>query len=99
MILHVKLDGRDSPVTVEVVNSDRVRWDLHAARQGWPTFDKVPFLGMTFLAWAALKRTGQYVGAWDDFSARDCVDVEAEDTTDNEDNEDANELGKFTVEG
>lgn len=75
-------------ITVEVRNPDRVRWDMAATRNGWPTFDKAPFLGMTYLAWAALKREGQYQGTWDEFKDSDCVDVESHDV------EDADALGK-----
>ena len=46
---------------------------------GWPTFDKAPFLGMTYLAWASLKREGKYTGTWDDFKDRDCIEVESHD--------------------
>lgn len=96
MKLIVTLEARPDPIEVEVMNADRVRWDLHAVRKGWPTFDKVPFLGMTFLAWAALKRIGQTSATWDDFSTRECIDVTADDDDLEDTNEDTNELGKFT---
>lgn len=60
-----------------VLNPDRVRWDMAATRNGWPSFDKAPFLGLTYLAWAALKRQGRYTGTWDDFKDHDCIDVQS----------------------
>lgn len=76
--LNVQLDGGES-YEVAVLNPDRVRWDMAATRNGWPTFDKAPFLGMTYLAWASLKREGKYTGTWDDFKDRDCIEVESHD--------------------
>lgn len=76
--LNVELDGGES-YEVAVLNPDRVRWDMAATRNGWPAFDKAPFLGMTYLAWAGLKREGKYTGTWDDFKDRDCIQVESHD--------------------
>lgn len=76
--LNVELAGGES-YELAVLNPDRVRWDMAATRNGWPTFDKAPFLGMTYLAWASLKREGKYTGTWDDFKDRDCIEVESHD--------------------
>lgn len=62
-----------------ILNPDRVRWDMAATRNGWPTFEKAPFLGMTYLAWAALKRENKYSGTWDEFKETDCLEVESRD--------------------
>lgn len=62
-----------------ILNPDRVRWDMAATRNGWPTFEKAPFLGMTYLAWAALKRENKYAGTWDTFKETDCLEVESRD--------------------
>ena len=72
-------------VETQVRNPDRVRWDMAAQRNGWPTFEKVPFLGTTYLAWAALKREGKYNGTWDDFKDRECLDGDSRDASPNED--------------
>ena len=77
-------------LTVTVRNPDRVRWDMAATRNGWPGLDKAPFLGMTYLAWAALKREGHYAGTWDEFKDSDCLEVESFD----EDVNDDDALGK-----
>lgn len=62
-----------------ILNPDRVRWDIAATRNGWPTFEKSPFLGMTYLAWASLKRENKYAGTWDEFKENDCLEVESRD--------------------
>lgn len=62
-----------------ILNPDRVRWDMAATRNGWPTFEKAPFLGMTYLAWASLKRENKYAGTWDEFKETDCLEVESRD--------------------
>lgn len=48
------IDGTVTPV--QILNPDRVRYDLHRHRLGWPEFKEAPFLGITFWAWAAFKR-------------------------------------------
>lgn len=78
-------DGR--VLTARVINPDTLRYEQTAHRNGWPGMtmvDGVATLGdtvrrMTFEAWAALKRTDQYAGSWDQFSQTDCVDVEIEE--------------------
>lgn len=62
-----------------ILNPDRVRWDMAATRNGWPTFEKAPFLGMTYLVWASLKRENKYAGTWDEFKENDCLEVESRD--------------------
>lgn len=63
--------GDDSQVEVQTTNSDLVRWDMTRAKQRWPSDPReAPFLWLTFLAWAALKRT-QTIPAdttWEAFS-------------------------------
>ncbi len=82
----VTLDGHDAPVEVTITNPDRVRWDMTRSKHNWPTFNDAPFLGTTFLAWAALRREGIYTGTFEDFRDRDAVDVQSyEDTTDEAD--------------
>lgn len=71
-------------LTARVINPDTLRYEQTAHRNGWPGMtmvDGVATLGdtarrMTFEAWAALKRTNQYAGSWDQFSQTDCVDLD-----------------------
>ncbi|QNQ90882.1 hypothetical protein GP475_09695 [Corynebacterium poyangense] len=67
-------DGKQE--TLNIINPDRVRFDLTRPRQGWPKFDEAPFIGLTFLAWSAAKRGG-YEGTWEQFSEVDALDIEA----------------------
>lgn len=57
--LLVNLEGRDEPIVVQTRNPDLVLWDRTRAKHAWPKFDEAPFLWMTFLAWAACRRTGE----------------------------------------
>src|SRR5262252_1036760 len=45
---------------VQTTNADLVLWDLTRPKQRpvWPTFQEAPFLWLTFLSWAAARRTG-----------------------------------------
>ena len=66
-------------LTAAVRNPDRVRWDITASKHKWPSFSDAAFLGMTFMSWAALKRTGQYSGEFEKFRDEDCLDIEMVD--------------------
>jgi hypothetical protein len=50
-------DGID-PVEFQTTNADLVLWDRTRAKHKWPTFQDAPFLWLTFLSWAAARRTG-----------------------------------------
>lgn len=45
---------------LQTTNADLVAWDLARAKQRpvWPTFQDAPFLWLTFIGWAAARRTG-----------------------------------------
>lgn len=74
----VTLKDRD-PIDVRILNPDRVRWDITAQKHKWPAFQDAPFLGTTFLAWAAMRREGLYTGSFEDFRDRDALEVESFD--------------------
>jgi hypothetical protein len=42
---------------VQCTNADLVRFDLTRSKQKWPGPTDAPFLWLTFIAWAALRRT------------------------------------------
>ena len=52
-------DGHDD-LTLQTNNADMVLWDLTRPKQRppWPASSDAPILWMTFLAWAAARRTG-----------------------------------------
>lgn len=75
-VLAVILDQPDAdPITVATDNRDMVRWDLTRGPRKWPTQTEAPMLWLTFLAWAALKRTGQTADEFDVFNDR-CLGAE-----------------------
>lgn len=45
---------------IQTTNADMILWDLTRPKQRppWPSFQDAPILWMTFLAWAAARRTG-----------------------------------------
>ena len=75
-VLTVQLaDGAEHQV--KAINPDLVRWDRTRVLKKWPKHDDAPFLWMTFVAWAAMKRLG-LVGAdcgFDEFNDELCVSV------------------------
>lgn len=58
-----------SSIEVTVGNRDFVAWDLVRAKRKWPAASEAPFLLNTFLAFAAAKRSGAYLGTFETFEA------------------------------
>jgi hypothetical protein len=50
-------DGAE-PITVQTTNRDLVLWDKTRIKHKWPKFDEAPSLWLTFISWAAARRTG-----------------------------------------
>ena len=50
-------EGHD-PLELQTANPDLVLWDRTRIKHRWPKFDEAPFLWLTFLGWAAARRTG-----------------------------------------
>src|SRR5262245_54849357 len=55
--VRVLRDGHD-PLEIQTTNADLVLWDRTRIKHKWPTFQDAPFLWLTFLSWAAARRTG-----------------------------------------
>jgi hypothetical protein len=53
----VKREGHEN-AEVQTINADLVLWDKTRFRHKWPTVSDAPFLWLTFIAWAAARRTG-----------------------------------------
>lgn len=53
----VRRDGHED-LEIQTTNADLVLWDRTRAKHKWPKFDEAPFLWLTFLSWAAARRTG-----------------------------------------
>ena len=50
-------DGHE-PIELQTDNRDLVLWDMTRARHKWPKLDEAPFVWLTFISWAAARRTG-----------------------------------------
>lgn len=59
VILETGDDSEPKPIDVQTTNADLVLWDRTRITHKWPKFDDAPFLWLTFLSWAALRRTRQ----------------------------------------
>ena len=70
-------NGRES-LEIQTANPDLVLWDMTRVRHKWPKFDEAPFLWLTFIAWAAAKRTEAIPAdmTWDAWKA-EVADAEA----------------------
>lgn len=70
-----------STFEVQTLNPDLIRFDMTRARHGWPDAQGAPFVWLTFIAWAALKREGQIPAdlTWETFSEVVCIDVQTVD--------------------
>ena len=74
----VTFDGQD-PITVKPRQADLLLFERTAARHKWPDMAAAPFTFLSFCAWAALHRTGQYTKTWEEFAAEVAEVVPVED--------------------
>jgi hypothetical protein len=83
-------DGHDD-LELQTTNADMVLWDLTRPKQRppWPKFDEAPMLWMTFLSWAAARRTGAIETSytWDQWRT-DVLEVEPQQDAPDDDGED-----------
>lgn len=54
----VRASEPDKEITVQANNQDLVLWDRTRIKHKWPKFDDAMFLWLTFVSWAAARRTG-----------------------------------------
>jgi hypothetical protein len=68
---------------VQALNPDLLRFEDTAARHKWAGPSVAPFRWLTFLAWAASKRTRLTELTWEDFAAttQQVENLNREDTT------------------
>lgn len=78
-------DEDDKGLEVQVANPDLVLWDETRVKHKWPPFEDAKFLWLTFLAWAAARRTGKIpVGLkWEEWKA-DVMEVTTDDDEDSD---------------
>lgn len=78
---NAEFTGSDGePITVQdvrIIFADRLRFEKTAKARGWDP-EKQPMTSAGFITWAALNRTGQFPGSYDDFLAV-LIDVEIDD--------------------
>jgi hypothetical protein len=77
-------EGHDT-LEIQTANPDLVLWDRTRIKHKWPGFQEAPFLWLTFIAWAAARRTGAIpmdlrYEAWEE-TVLQVVDTEQDDTT------------------
>ena len=88
VLIYLEADP-DTPLgPIQTDNRDAVRWDRARGQKKWPPGSEAPLLWLTFLAWSAAKRTGQFAGSYDDFEAA-CIRVGSADDAEDADGEDA----------
>ena len=80
-------DGHD-PLVIQTANPDLILWDRTRIKHRWPSFQDAPFLWLTFISWAAARRTGAIpldlkYEAWEE-TVLQVVDTEQGDTTGDE---------------
>ena len=54
--------------TTQTDNRDAVRWDMTRGRKNWPAGHEAPVLWLTFIAWSALSRAGDFEGDFAKFN-------------------------------
>lgn len=74
---NVEFDDGRTVEDVRVIFADRLSFERTAKARGWDA-EAQPQTTAGFLAWAALKRRGDYPGSYDDFLAA-VVDVQLDD--------------------
>jgi hypothetical protein len=53
----VMRDGHES-LEVQTDNRDMILWEKTRVKHKWPKFDESPIMWLTFLSWAAARRSG-----------------------------------------
>lgn len=99
--LVIKREHQDD-VEVQTTNADLVLWDKTRFKHKWPKVDEAPFLWLTFLGWAAMRRTGAIPPdhRYEQFEV-ETLEVEAlsDDDERDGDGEPASEYGRPTPAG
>lgn len=94
----VKREHHDD-VELQTTNADLVLWDKTRFKHKWPTVQDAPFLWLTFIAWAAGRRTGALPPdlKYEQFEAETLeVETVGDDEPDDEPGDYASEYGRPT---
>jgi hypothetical protein len=84
--LRIVRDGVED-LEVQTTNADLVLWDRTRTRHKWPQVSDAPFLWLTFVGWAAARRTGAIPAEYR-YEAWESDVLEVETLTDPDDDED-----------
>ena len=93
-------EGQDD-LEVQTANPDLVLWDRTRVKHRWPGFQEAPFLWLTFLSWAAARRTGAIEPTYTferwESEVLEVADTNQEKADDDDDGQD--DLGRPTQPG
>lgn len=99
VVLQSDTDGDEIGSRIlQSTNPDMILWERTRAKHKWPSFDESPITWLTFLAWAAARRTKviPLTVTWEAWQA-DCLDVSSPD--DEDDDDDGDGVGRPTLPG
>lgn len=90
----VRESDPEKELEIQTTNADLVLWDRTRIKHKWPKFEDAPFLWMTFISWAAARRSGLITPEtkYEDWE-RDVLSV------DSQDNDESDESGAPFPEG
>ena len=92
--VRIMRDGQED-LEIQTDNRDLVLWDRTRAKHRWPKFDEAPFVWLTFLSWAAARRTGAIEAGYT-FERWEADVIQVENIDPDEDDDD---LGRPTHAG
>jgi hypothetical protein len=55
----VQFQNGTPDLEIQTLNPDLVLWDMTRVKHHWPPFQDAGFLWLTFISWAAARRTGE----------------------------------------
>jgi len=87
-------EGHDN-VELQTTNRELVLWDRTRIKHKWPTGQDAPFLWLTFISWAAARRTGA-IPADLSYERWEAEVLEVETVDDDDEPDGVNELGRPT---
>jgi hypothetical protein len=81
----IRASDPEKELDIQTTNVDLVLWDRTRVKHKWPKFEDAPFLWLTFISWAAARRSGLIppdtrYETWE----ADCLSVDASDDDDDE---------------
>lgn len=94
--LSVLRESDETPLELQTVNADLIRWDRTRFKHKWPGIEDAPFLWPTFISWSAARRS-KVIGPDVTYEAWEADVLQVEALTDDDDPDD--ETGRPTPPG